>query len=175
MELLIICLLILISFLICHESKKITESFQPDERQFTYCLNYDNTNQVSHPYYGIVANSIKQPPDRTGLFTSLVNKPLNFTSLKSIPHCENPTNTTINTPDYFPDLKIIDYKQNTYKPQVDPHDTYSKPDDNYSILYNDKIQSEFLKHNQEVRAKDILSRKNEFIKMNQPKILSTSR
>ena len=86
MEILIISLLILISFLICHKSKKITESFQPDERKFTYCLNYDNTNQVSHPYYGIVANSIKQPPDRTGLFTSLVNKPLNFTSLKSIPH-----------------------------------------------------------------------------------------
>lgn len=159
MELTIILIVLFISFVIYNTSPTLKEPFQPDERQYAFC---NNSSILS---YGIQPNIIKEPSKEKGVFTTLLNKNENYKPLTDIPYCNEPEENQyidLNT-DYFPDDKIINYKDNNYESPIDPFDPYPPPTDNYSILYSPTIQSEFMKHNRLFREKNIMDRKNEFM------------
>ena len=155
MELTIILIVLFISFVIYNTSPTLKEPFQPDERQYIFC-------NKKKPLYHIKINSIKEPSKEKGVFTTLINRNENYIPLTKVPLCSDQDSLN-KTHDYFPDIKVINYKDNKYESPVDPFDPYSPPTDNYSILYSPTIQSEFMKHNRLFREKNIMNRKNEFM------------
>ena len=166
MELFILCFLIFITFLIFRESNKkhiIKEPFKPDGRIFTFCQNYDYKNVGD--YYESMYDLTPKETNKKGLYTTLAKKTIDYDFLTNAPLCTM-KNAPIQT-NYFPDVSIINYKNNSYKPPLDPFDTYSKANENYSILFHPSIQSALMKYNQEEKN-ELLSRKNIFIDYNDP-------
>jgi hypothetical protein len=173
MELFILCLLIFISFFVFRESKIkrhiLTESFKPDGRIFTFCHNYDEKNMGD--YYQS-SYDLTEETKKKGLYTTLANKTMDYDFLTNAPLCVS-KELQIKKSNYFPNVSIINYKNNTYKPPLDPFDTYSKPDDNYSILFHPSIQSALIKHNQE-KKNELLLRENIFIDNHDPSLNTPS-
>ena len=87
------------------------------------------------------------------MFTSLLESTneKNYSKYIKSPECNN-----IHQPyhNYFNTNKIIDIENNTWKPLKDPFYKHSKPTDNYSILYPDIFQENFIKQHKKAIKND---------------------
>jgi|TARA_B100001094_G_scaffold164059_1_gene158788 hypothetical protein len=146
MELKILSFLIII--IILHHKRDITEYFKPNEKQYAICSN----NQKGETIYIENTNELKTPIK--GLFTSLLKSTneKNHKNYFNPPRCMN-----IELPhhNYFNTNKIIDSdNSNTWKPLKNPFDKYQNPSDNYSVLYPNIFNDNFIKQHLKIIQSD---------------------
>ena len=122
-----------------------TNKQKPNENIYLPCNELINIGVHSNDNYRNFSNRISAPPVRTGMFTQLKKGPINCNNYYNSIHKQDVVCSDYNSSKYFPDNKIIDYKNNTFKGLLDPMDPYSSPEDDSIIMYNDsRIQKNFL-------------------------------
>lgn len=137
--------------------------FVPNETQF---IIYNNLSDKGNGYVP-VNNRIDSK--HKGFFTAINNendkflKKLGIKEDDPIIYNKAPIGLQpflFNAPNYFNDNKVVDFKENTWKPLLDPHYGYASPDNNDAILYleQDKtIQDNFINEHK-INEKEIRSR-----------------
>ena len=155
--------LLFILFMIVY-SPRIMEGMIPNETQFVIHKSVSNKGDDYVPLMNPVASENK------GFFSSLFKvtkesmEQQGYATKDDIYYNKAPLSSNqflFNPSDYFNTNKVIDYKENKWKPPINPFDTHSKVNDNYGILYNntkkEPIHKLFTKEHK-INEEEILSR-----------------
>ena len=146
-----ILIILFFYIVILSQRKKVYEYFHPNELQFTVCPS-ENKEEKGETNISIDRNRL--PKVQTGFFTSVIEqtKEKDFSSYFKTPACSLIQEQPLQV---FYGNKIVDYNKEANPQIINPmKDQYSKPLDNYSILYPNIFNDVFVKQHSETIKKD---------------------
>ena len=146
-----ILFILFIYIVILFHKRNTYEYFIPNEYQYAVCPSNDEEGKGET---NISINENKLPEVQKGFFTSLIEK----TGEKDYSHYFSSPSCSLIQELSFRDFygnNIIDYDEDKETTLINPvNDKYSKPLDNYSVLYPDIFNDKFVKQHQKIIHKD---------------------
>jgi len=146
-----ILIILFLYIVILSQRKKVYEYFHPNELQFTVCPS-ENKEEKGETNISIDRNRL--PKVQKGFFTSVIEqtKEKDFSSYFKTPTCSLIQEQPLQV---FYGNNIVDYDKDANPIIINPmKDKYSKPLDNYSILYPNIFNDVFVKQHSETIEKD---------------------